>query len=116
MSKLRVMLALCLAASPMVLIRAQGPAPELPPSPITPKVKTACLECHDSGIIVQQRLDKKMWGKEMDKMTKWGALVQKQERDAFVDYLSTNFPADKPPAAPVYTARPNEAKKPSKVK
>jgi hypothetical protein len=107
-------LALCLGC-PLLLIRAQGPAPDLPLAPITPKVKTACLECHDSGIIVQQRLDKKTWGKEVDKMTKWGALVEKQDRDSFVDYLSTNFPADKQPAAPEYKVRPNEAKKPSKA-
>jgi hypothetical protein len=105
MSRLRVALALLIAVAPLTISHAQGPAPELPAAPIQAKVKTACLECHDSGIIVQQRLDKKMWGKEVDKMVRWGALVQKEDRDAFVDYLSTNFPADKPPAAPKYTAR-----------
>lgn len=105
MSKLRVFIVLCLIACPLLLIRAQDPAPDLPPAPITPKVKTACLECHDSGIIVQQRLDKKMWGKEVDKMAKWGALVEKPDRDAFIDYLSTNFPPNKPPAAPEYKAQ-----------
>ena len=104
MSKLRFVIVLCLAACPPALIQAQGPAPELPAAPITPKVKTACMECHDSGIIVQQRLDKKPWGKEVDKMTKWGALVEAQDRDAVIDYLSTNFPADKAPAAPQYRA------------
>jgi hypothetical protein len=116
MLKLRAVLALCLAASPMVVTRAQGPAPELPSAPVTPKVKTACLECHDSGIIVQQRLDKKTWGKEVDKMTKWGALVETQERDAFIDYFSTNFPSDKAPAAPQYKARPDGGRIPAKRK
>jgi hypothetical protein len=115
MSKRRVMLVLCLAVSPLLFMRAQGPAPELPPAPITPKVNTACMECHDSGIIVQQRLDKKTWAKEVDKMTKWGALVEQQDREAFIDYLSTNFTADKPPAAPQYKAPPDVSKKASKA-
>jgi hypothetical protein len=114
MSKLRVVAVLCLFACPLLLIRAQGPAPELPPASITSKVKTACLECHDSGIIVQQRLDKKTWGKEVDKMAKWGALVEKQDRDAFIDYLSTNFPPDKPPAAPEYKAQADAGKREKK--
>ena len=104
MSALRVVLVLGIAA---LLCAAQGPAPDLPPAAIQAKVKTACLECHDSGIIVQQRLDKKAWTKEVDKMTKWGALVEKEDRDAFIDYLSTNFPADKPPAAPQYKVPKN---------
>jgi len=29
-------------------------------------------------------------------MTKWGAVVDPQERDALIDYLSTNFGVDKP--------------------
>ena len=102
MSKLRVALLLYVAATALPIARAQGPAPELPAAPILSKVKTACLECHDSGIIVQQRLDKKTWTKEVDKMVRWGALVEAQDRDAFIDYFSTNFPADKPPALPQY--------------
>jgi len=101
MWKLKFAVAMCIAFYPL-LLAAQGPAPDLPDAPIVPKVKTACLECHDSGIIVQQRLDKKLWGREVDKMIKWGALVEQQERDAFIDYFATNFGPDKPPAAPQY--------------
>ena len=79
-------------------------APDLPSGPMQAKVRTACTECHDAGIIVQQRLSRGAWVKEVDKMTRWGALVDPQDHDAFVEYLSTNFPADKPPlAAPIYT-------------
>jgi hypothetical protein len=80
----------------MALLRAQSP--DLPPGPAQAKVRTACLECHDASIIVQQRLSKPAWTKEVDKMIKWGALVDPADRDAFIDYLSTNFPPDKPPA------------------
>jgi hypothetical protein len=68
---------------------------ELPSAPIQAKVTTACTECHEARIIVQQRLSKAAWSKEVDKMAKWGALVDPQNRDAFIDYLSTNFGVDK---------------------
>jgi hypothetical protein len=68
---------------------------ELPPAPIQPKVATACSECHGARIIVQQRLSKPAWTKEVDKMIRWGALVDPADHDAFVDYLRANFPADK---------------------
>jgi hypothetical protein len=73
---------------------------ELPAGPVQPKVTTSCTECHETRIIVQQRLSKAAWTKEVDKMTKWGALVDPQDRDAFIDYLSTNFGTDKPAYVP----------------
>lgn len=83
---------LTICSSP--LLRAQSP--ELPPGAIQPKVTTACTECHESRIILQQRLSKAAWTKEVDKMIKWGALVDPADRSAFIDYLSANFPPDKP--------------------
>ena len=76
------------------LLRAQSP--ELPAGPPQAKVRTACTECHDAGIIVQQRLSKAAWTKEVDKMAKWGAVVDPADRDSFIDYLSSNFPPEKP--------------------
>jgi len=101
---LRSFLVVAMLSAPLAATHAQDVAPELPAAPITPKVKTACLECHDSGIILQQRLDKKLWGREVDKMIKWGALVEASDRDAFIDYFVANFGTDKPPAAPQYKA------------
>ena len=74
--------------------------PELPPAPIQAKVTTSCTECHEARIIVQQRLSKAAWTKEVDKMAKWGALIDPQDRDAFIDYLSMNFGTDKPAYVP----------------
>src|SRR5678809_1628132 len=67
-------------------------SPELPPGSVQAKVRTACTECHDSRIILQQRLSDKAWSREVDKMIKWGALVDSNDRNAFIDYLSINFP------------------------
>ena len=74
-------------------LKAQSP--DLPVGPVQAKVRTACTECHDSRIILQQRLGKPSWTKEVDKMIKWGAVVDATDRGAFVDYLSSNFPPDK---------------------
>src|ERR1700761_8101723 len=48
---------------------------DLPPGAMQAKATTACTECHEARIILQQRLSKAAWGKEVDKMTKWGAVV-----------------------------------------
>jgi hypothetical protein len=69
----------------------QGTAEGLPPGPMQAKATTACMECHDARIILQQRLSKAAWGREVDKMTKWGALVEQNDRDPLIDYLSANF-------------------------
>ncbi len=91
---------LAIALAAVALAVAQ--APPLLPAPIEPRVQTVCTECHDSGIILQQRLDAAAWGKEVEKMTRWGATVAPVERAAFVKYLSENFGPDKPPAIPPY--------------
>ena len=38
-----------------------------------------------------------MHTKEVDKMIKWGAVVDCDDHDALVDYLSANFNPDQPP-------------------
>ena len=95
MSRLSVLLALLLSLTSVPVLRPQSA--DLSTGPLQAKMKTACLECHDSGIIVQQRLGKVAWTKEVDKMIKWGAVVDPGDRDAFIEYLSANFPADKEP-------------------
>lgn len=76
------------------------------------KAAAACLECHEARIILQQRLSKAAWTKEVDKMTKWGAVVDPSDRDSLIDYLSANFNFDKPAYEPQRTAA--IARKPSK--
>jgi hypothetical protein len=68
--------------------------PELPSGPMQAKATTACTECHETRIILQQRLSKAAWTKEVDKMVKWGAVVDPQDRDTLIDYLSVNFGVD----------------------
>lgn len=81
----------------VALLRAQSA--DLPAGAMQQKVTTACTECHESRIILQQRLSKATWAKEVDKMIKWGAVVDTSDRDGFIEYLSTNFPPEKAPEA-----------------
>ena len=89
-----VFLGLCIAPA------QSGPSPQLPPGPMQAKATAACTECHEARIVVQQRLSKAAWAKEVDKMTKWGAVVDPQDRDALIDYLSTNLSVEKPDYSP----------------
>jgi len=84
---------------------------DLPAGAMQAKATTACLECHEARIILQQRLSKAAWTKEVDKMTKWGAVVDPGERDALIDYLSTNFSPDKPAYEPQRTSGFGKASK-----
>jgi mono/diheme cytochrome c family protein len=77
---------------------------DLPAGPMQAKATTACLDCHEARIILQQRLSKAAWTREVDKMAKWGAVVDPADRDALIDYLSTNFSSDKPAYDPQRTS------------
>ena len=83
---------------------------DLPPGPMQLKATAACTECHEARIVQQQRLSKAAWAKEVDKMVKWGALVDANDRDALIDYLSTNFSPEEPPYNPPRTSSENHKK------
>jgi hypothetical protein len=76
--------------------RPTGQTLNLPPGAMEGKAHTACTSCHDARIILQQRLSKAAWTKEVDKMIKWGTVVDPGDRDGLIDYLSVNFPAERP--------------------
>jgi len=94
-----VLVLVLIALSTPALIPAQNSAKrteDLPAGAMQQKATTACLECHEARIILQQRLSKPTWTKEVDKMVKWGAVVEANDRDALIDYLSTNFSPEQP--------------------
>src|SRR5919206_4038716 len=91
-------LVLVAAGTPLLML-AETPATlneGLPAGAMQQKATTACLECHEARIILQQRLSKPAWTREVDKMVKWGAIVDAADRDALIDYFSENFSSDKP--------------------
>jgi hypothetical protein len=80
------------------------PSEDLPSGSMQAKATTSCLECHEARIILQQRLGKAAWAKEVDKMIKWGAVVDPNDHDALIDYLSMNFSPDQPAYDPPRTS------------
>lgn len=113
--KLGLVLVLLASASLPLAVRAQKseslkPTADLPSGAMQAKATTACTECHEARIILQQRLSKAAWTKEVDKMTKWGAVVDPADRDALIDYLSENFSPDRPPYKPPRSASPKSSK------
>src|SRR6266849_2349213 len=76
------------------VVGEDSPVAQLPVGPWQEKAAAACTGCHEARIIVQQRLSKTAWTREMDKMIKWGAEVDPKDRDGLIDYFSANFGPD----------------------
>jgi len=99
-----------------VIPQSQNPPPvkfveDLPAGSMQARATASCLECHEARIILQQRLGKAAWTKEVDKMMKWGAVVDAADGDALIDYLSSNFGPDRPAYDPPRTSVPTTAKR-----
>ena len=109
-------LGVCLAliCGAIAALAQSSPNEQLPAGPAKEKAEAACLTCHEARIMVQQRLSKAAWAKEMDKMTKWGAEVDPKDRDALIDYFSANFSPDQPAYEAPKSA--NESKSKTKPK
>jgi hypothetical protein len=60
-----------------------------------------CVACHSTRLIDSQRLSAATWGKEVDKMVGWGAVVP--DRQLLIDYLASEYPNSKPVSAPANT-------------
>lgn len=89
-------------------MRIEIAAQELPPGPGREAVTTRCVSCHESDLIVQQRLSRTGWGRSVDKMVRWGAVVESDEREAMLDYLSAHF-APTPAASHIVATASSEA-------
>lgn len=54
-------------------------------------VEKACLQCHASDMLRQQRLTEKQWTSELDKMIRWGAAVSDADKAETLRYLIDHF-------------------------
>ncbi len=79
-------------------------AQELPPGPGREAVTARCVTCHETDLITEQRLSRAGWGREIDKMIRWGAVVDPDEREPMLDYLAAQFTPKPMPAHLVATA------------
>ncbi len=64
---------------------------EVQPAIILPGFQRTCLGCHGEDVIRQQTLTRAQWDREINKMTGWGAQVNAEDRESFLDFLSKNF-------------------------
>lgn len=81
-----------LAAAIVTLLASTAPWASqdtvLPDAPGVEIARAKCLGCHGADMIVGQRLSPAGWGREIDKMVRWGAAVTEQERAPLTQYLS----------------------------
>jgi mono/diheme cytochrome c family protein len=85
-------------------LRAQAPAgADLPAGEGEQTLRSRCLSCHGADLITSQRLTDAGWGRELDKMSRWGATLTDPERSALVAYLARHF-APAPAVAHATTA------------
>jgi cytochrome c5 len=66
-------------------------AQELPPGPGRDIVAKRCVTCHEADLLTQQQLTRTGWMRSVDKMVRWGAVVESDERDLMLGYLSAHF-------------------------
>jgi cytochrome c5 len=75
-------------------LAAQAPpaaVSDLPESDGVQVLRSRCLSCHGADLITAQRLGEAGWGREVDKMVRWGASVPDPERAPLVGYLARHF-------------------------
>ena len=76
---------------------------EFPPGDGKAIADGACLACHSTDMVRQQRLNEKQWTANLTKMVGWGAEVPESKREALIAYLVKNFGPDNDRFEPVVT-------------
>ena len=67
------------------------PKQDLPVGVGADVVRAKCVLCHEADLIVQQRLSRPGWVREVEKMIRWGTVVNDAEKETIIDYLAANF-------------------------
>ncbi|MPY91010.1 MAG: hypothetical protein GEU99_24245 [Luteitalea sp.] len=75
-----------------VALSTAAGAQTLPDGPGADMVRARCLSCHEADLIIQQRLTRTGWEREVDKMVRWGAAVPEADKDALVGFLAARHP------------------------
>jgi len=88
MSRLLKLVVVCCALG---LSLHATPKQDLPDGVGAEVVRTKCLLCHETDLIMQQRLSRPGWVREVDKMIRWGTVVSDTEKEAIIDYLANNL-------------------------
>ena len=76
---------------------------EFPPGEGKAVADSACLSCHSTDLVRQQRLTEKQWTANLTKMIGWGAEVPESKKETLAAYLFKNFGPDNDRFVPVLT-------------
>jgi cytochrome c5 len=76
---------------------------EFPPGEGKSVADSACLVCHSTDLVRQQRLTEKQWTANLTKMIGWGAEVPESRKETLIAYLVKNFGPDNDRFEPVIT-------------
>ena len=87
------------------MLRAAVTLQDLPPGPGRDLVAKRCIACHEADLITQQRLTRTGWARSVEKMVRWGAVVEAEEREPMLDYLAAHFAARRAASNIVATAQ-----------
>lgn len=80
------------ASTPRSAAQATGSSVQALPSGQGSQIAGAgCLVCHGSDMLLQQRLSRDGWAREVDKMIGWGAAVKDTEKEPLIDFLVAQF-------------------------
>jgi mono/diheme cytochrome c family protein len=79
------------AAAALLPIPLAAQPPALPASAGVEVARAKCIGCHESDLIVSQRLSQGGWDREIGKMERWGAKLSADERAALLGYLTREF-------------------------
>lgn len=64
---------------------------ELPAGAGKSQVESACYRCHSADLLLQQRLTEKQWTATVEKMMRWGAVVEEKDKPKIIAYLAKHF-------------------------
>jgi cytochrome c5 len=105
MLKLKLLILCCAAGAAVLSSLGAGAQELLPEGAGVAVVRDKCVTCHEADLIVQQRLSRTGWTREVEKMMRWGSVVTDAEKETIVNYLTAQFGprplrgATAPPAA-----------------
>jgi hypothetical protein len=78
------------------ILAAQAPSSR----PASVVLAERCQICHETDLIASQRLSRDGWARELDKMVRWGAVLEPADREVLLPYLTAQYGPEPAAAGP----------------
>jgi len=99
-SLIKMSLALMAAVFGLMNANTRAAQQDLPEGKGVELARDRCVTCHESDLIVSQRLSRQGWTREVEKMIRWGAVADDSEKEVLIDYFAANFKPRSAASAP----------------